>query len=425
MQTVRIPYGKNSFDLSFDPSSFTVVGGSAKNRPLPDRELGLAIDEPVVGPRLEEIVEDGGTVLIVVPDATRRSASGQVVNLLIRRLIAAGVMPYDINAIFATGIHRPVTEEEKAAILTPFIAQRTATLEHRPRDLMNIVRLGETRGGIPVELNRALNEFDHVITVGSVTFHYFAGFTGGRKLICPGLASSRTVAETHKLAFDTEKLSRAEGVGPGRLGGNPVHEAFVEAVEFASPSFSVNTIVDGSGAAYAAVCGDWIEAHEKACERYAAEHVIEIESRRPIVAAGCGGYPFDINLIQAHKALDSASYACEEGGTIVLFAECPDGTGKADMAEWFEASSSAELAEKLAGNYKVNGQTAWSIRQKAERFDVRMVTDLPAELVEMAGMKKIGADEAQDIVRSSEGGYILPFGAKFLPRVAVDRSDTR
>lgn len=425
MHTVRIPYGKNSFDLAFNPSSFTVVSGTAEKTPLPDRELGLAIDEPVGGPRLEEIVENGGTVLIVVPDATRRSASGQVVNLLIRRLIAAGVLPYEINAIFATGIHRPVTENEKAEILTPFIAQRTAALDHRPRDLMNLVRLGETGGGIPVELNRAVTSFDHVIAVGSVNFHYFAGFTGGRKLICPGLASSRTISETHKLAFDTETRSRAKGVGPGILEDNPVHEAFIEAVSMAPPAFSVNTIVEDSGGAAAAFCGHWRKAHEMACGEYAKEHLIEIAGRRALVVAGCGGYPFDINLIQAHKALDSASYACEEGGTIVLFAECPDGTGKADMAEWFEAASSEELGARLAENYKVNGQTAWSIREKAERFDVRMVTDLPEEIVAKTGMKKIGADEAQDILRSSEGGFILPHGAKYLPGVPDDRSNSR
>ncbi|MCO6510538.1 MAG: nickel-dependent lactate racemase [Aridibacter famidurans] len=423
MRNVRIDYGKDLVDLSFDPDRFAVLGRITESEPLSDRELGEAIDRPFGTARLEEIVGSGGRVLIVVPDATRKSASGQVVNLLVRRLIAAGVMPYDINAVFATGIHRAVTEEEKAAILTPFVAQRTATLEHRPRDLMNIVRLGETRGGIPVELNRALKEFDHVITVGAVTFHYFAGFTGGRKLICPGLASSRTVSETHKLAFDTEKLSRADGVGPGRLKGNPVHEAFLEAVRFAPPSFSVNTIVDSSGAATAAVCGHWEKAHEKACERYAAGHEIEIDKKRGIVAAGCGGFPFDINLIQAHKALESASYACGEAGTIVLFAECRDGTGRADMAEWFESSSSSGLAERLAANYKVNGQTAWSIREKAERFNVKIVTELPEELVAKTGMKKIGADEAQDIVRCPEGGYILPHGAKYLPRIAGDRSD--
>ncbi|HUF05662.1 MAG TPA: nickel-dependent lactate racemase [Aridibacter sp.] len=421
MQTVRITYGKSSFDISFDPERFAVLGGGKKEIPLSDRELGLAIDDPVGSPRLEEMVDNGGSVLIVVPDATRLSASGQVVNLLIRRLIAAGVLPYEINAIFATGIHRPVTDDEKAEILTPFVAQRTAALDHRPRDLMSLVQLGETSGGIPVELNKAVTSFDHVITVGAVTFHYFAGFTGGRKLICPGLASSRTVSKTHKLAFDTEKLSRAEGVGPGILDGNPVHEAFVEAAAMAAPAFSVNTIVGDSGAAVGAFCGHWKKAHEKACAAYAKDHEVEIVEKRGIVAAACGGHPFDINLIQAHKALESASYSCAEGGTIVLFAECSDGTGREDFAGWFEAASSKELAEKLAEAYKVNGQTAWSIKEKAERFDVRMVTDLPGGLVEKAGMKKIGPDEAADIVRSSEGGYILPHGAKFLPRISEDR----
>ena len=128
-----------------------------------------------------------------------------------------------------------MTDDEKAAILTPFIAQRIKTIDHGPRDLARLARLGETSGAIAVELNRALLEYDRVITVGGVSFHYFAGFTGGRKLICPGLASAGTISRTHKLAFDCATFSRTEGVGPGVLDGNVVHEAFEEAAGFRPP----------------------------------------------------------------------------------------------------------------------------------------------------------------------------------------------
>jgi nickel-dependent lactate racemase len=326
-------------------------------------------------------------------------------------------MPYDIAVIFATGIHRPVTEAEKSDILTPFVAQRIKTIDHRPRDLMQIALVGETGAGIAVELNRSLLEFDHTIAVGAITYHYFAGFTGGRKLICPGLASSRTVSGTHRLAFDFEKLQRAEGVGIGILEGNPVHEAFVEAASFAPPSFAVNTIVDGSGRAVEAVCGDWLSSHKVACRKFAADHEVRVPEKRSFVVASAGGRPFDINLIQAHKALETASRACEEGGTIVLFAECREGTGREDFIDWFEAGSSRGIAERLAESYKVNGQTAWSLMDKAERFDIRIVTDLPEDLVSRMKMTRIAPDEAIKMMADQNSGYLLPFGAKFLPVV--------
>src|SRR5829696_2010236 len=128
--------------------------------------------------------------------------------------------------------------------MAPFIVQRITTIYPWPCDLMQIVDVGETSGGIPVQLNRALVEHDHVVLVGGINFHYFAGFTGGRKLICPGLASSKTISATHKLAFDCETLDRRTGVGTGVMDGNAVHEAFVEAASRAKIAFAVNTIVD-------------------------------------------------------------------------------------------------------------------------------------------------------------------------------------
>ena len=91
----------------------------------------------------------------------------------------------------------------------------------------------------------------------------------------------------------------------------------------------------------------------------------------------CGGFPSDINMIQAHKALETASQACTDGGTIIFLAECADGLGRKDFLNWFEAENSEDLAEKLCDGYQVNGQTAWSLLTKAERFDVRIITSLP------------------------------------------------
>jgi nickel-dependent lactate racemase len=330
-------------------------------------------------------------------------------------MIANGTAPHELSIVFATGIHRPVTEEEKRTILSPFIAQRIKTLDHDARDLMKIVRVGETSGGIPVELNRGLVENDHVILVGGVTFHYFAGFTGGRKLVCPGLASSRTISATHKLAFDSETRNRREGVGAGKLDGNAVHEAFTEAVSLIDPVFAISTIVNDKGEAVDLYCGNWNSSHRKACEVFGESHTISLNEKRDVVIASCGGNPYDINMIQAHKALEAAAGACEEGGTIVLLAECADGLGRNDFLNWFDALNSNSLAEKLCESYQVNGQTAWSLLRKAERFDIRVVTDLDyMTLAKMRSKKASSLDKALSDIGTERRGYILPSGAKLL-----------
>jgi nickel-dependent lactate racemase len=425
MNEIELRYGGSRLPFPQGRGRFDVLAPSEETAALTDVELGDRLDCPIDSPPLDEVVSPGESVLIVVPDATRRSGAGQVVNLLVRRLIAAGTMPHEIAVLIATGIHRGVTEEEKREILTPFIVQRLKVHGHRAKDLMEAAGLasgsfsdhGTVLGDIPVRLNSKLSTYDRVITVGSVAFHYFAGFTGGRKLICPGVAAEETIAATHRLAFDFERLQRREGVGPGRLTGNPVHEAFIEAASKRPPDFSVNTVVNGSGEVTGLYCGHWRTSHEEACRIYAAANTVAVSEKRDLVIASCGGFPGDINMIQAHKALDGAAEACREGGRIVLLAECRDGLGSSGFAEWFSAGDSDELASRLRDGYQVNGQTAWALLRKAERFDLRMVTSLDAATVSSMRMRKEKSlEEALDGIGPDAAGYILPNGARTLIR---------
>ena len=247
MSIIELGYGKSSIPFDFDEAQFEILGKTQSQTPLSDVEIGKKLENPIDSKPLEDIIEPNETVLLVVPDATRNIGCGQIINLLIRRLIANGTMPFEINIIFANGIHRPVTESEKQEILTPFVAQRIKTFNHDARDLMQFVNLGETPVGIPIELNKKLTEYDHTIIIGGISFHYFAGFSGGRKLICPGLASARTISGTHELAFDFAEKTRTAGVEVGRLKGNTVHEAFTEVVENCPPTFAINSIVNNQG----------------------------------------------------------------------------------------------------------------------------------------------------------------------------------
>ena len=170
MDQIDLKYGHSRIPFKYEENCFDVLGTTIESKTLSDAEIGQKLDSPIDSSQLEEIVNPGESVLIVVPDATRQTACGQIVNLVVRRLIANGTAPFEISIIFATGIHRKVTEAEKSSILTPFIAQRIKTFHHDPRDLMQIIRFVETSGGIPIELNRALTEHDHIILIGGVSF---------------------------------------------------------------------------------------------------------------------------------------------------------------------------------------------------------------------------------------------------------------
>ncbi|MEP6923089.1 MAG: nickel-dependent lactate racemase [Pyrinomonadaceae bacterium] len=418
-QIINLAYGKGKTEFAFNADRFNVLSGKTiDENPLSDAEINAALDAPIDSDPLETVIEAGDTVLIIVPDATRQAASGQIVNLLVRRLIANGVMPFDIRIIFATGIHRQITIEEKRELITPFIFQRVKTLDHNPRDLVQLVNLGTTQRGTTIELNRALVEHDKIILVGGVSFHYFAGFGGGRKLICPGLASSRTANETHKITFDFEKKRRRNGVETAKLAGNPVAEEFLEIAAKINPVFAVNTIVNAMGNAVKIFAGNWRTSHEAACEYYLQTHSITITEKRPLVIVSSGGAPFDLNLIQAHKALEMASRGCIDGGTIVWLAECVEGLGRNDFLNWFEAENSEKLAENLEKKFQVNGQTAWSLLEKAERFRILLISNLPEDVVlQMQIHPSQNLNQALSQIDKSAKGYILPFGANLLPRL--------
>jgi lactate racemase len=419
MMEMELSYGRDSLSFTFDESRYRVLAGDSTNeKPLSDVEIGEALEAPIQSPPLDDLFSPSDSVLIVVSDATRATASAQIINILVRRLIQIGISPADIAVIFATGIHRPVSSDEKIELLTPFIAQRVRTIDHAAYDSSQMTLLGATEFGTPVEVNRALKEFSHVVITGAIGFHYFAGFTGGRKSICPGLASAQTIEATHMLALDFETGGRRKGVGTGLLEGNAVHEECERIAAMIQPRLSINSVVDERGRATRVYAGDWRGAHRQGCREYLTEHSTEIEKKREIVIVSCGGFPYDINLIQAHKALDMAAEACSDGGTIVLLAECRDGLGRQNFLTWFSEANSRALEARLRDGYEVNGQTAWSLLTKAERYRILLVSSLPNE--DVRRMRMIPAKSLNDVLKAVDPaveGYIMPRGAALLPKI--------
>ena len=419
MTEMQLGYGRDSLSFTFDEGRFLVLTGNLhEEKPFTDVEIGEALSSPIESPGIEDLFSAGDSVLIVVSDATRATASAQVINLLVRRLIQNGVSPADLAIIFATGIHRPVTPEEKSELLTPFIVQRIKTIDHDAYDSAQMVLLGTTRAGMPVEVNRALKDYSHVVITGAIGFHYFAGFTGGRKSICPGLASARTIESTHMLALDFETGGRRAGVGTGLLDGNAVHEECERVAALINPSFSINSVVDARDRAVSIFAGDWRAAHRIGCQTYLASHSTRIDTKREVVIVSCGGSPYDINLIQAHKALDIAAHACTDGGNIVLLAECRDGLGRSDFLKWFAEKDSRALEGRLQEGYEVNGQTAWALLTKAERYRIHVVSKLPDAAVRQMRMNPARSlTQVLDELPREVEGYIMPRGAAVLPRL--------
>ena len=417
LPTIELGYGHGSIQFNYDSACFDILAPQVPPaQSLSDSEIGAAFDAPIDSSPLEGLIAPGHTVLIVASDATRATGGAQIINLLVRRLIQNGIQPSDIAIIFATGIHRAVRPDEKIELLTPFIAQRIRTIDHDAYDLSHLVQLGAMEDGMPIEVNRALKDFSKIILTGAVGFHYFAGFSGGRKSICPGLTSAQTIEATHMLALDFEPGGRRAGVGAGLLQGNAVNEACERIAAMVDPAFLVNAIVDERGRVEQVFAGHWRATHRRACDVYSSSHTEQIRSKREVVIVSCGGSPYDINMIQAHKALDMGAEACVKGGAIILLAECRDGLGRADFLKWFDSPDSRALESRLRDSYEVNGQTAWALLTKTERFRVYLLSELGDDEVRrmrMVPVRSLG--EALADVGQDARGYVIPRGAALLP----------
>jgi len=419
-QIVNLGYGAQQVPFRYDPQQFRVLARHDHTpAPLTDAGLHAALDAPINSPRLEEVVKPHERVVIIVPDATRVACVNRIAPLLVERLNKHGLSDSQLSFLIGGGIHRAPTAAEIHGILGPALPDRIEVHPHDANDAASHAALGTTARGTPVVFNRRLVEADRVIVVGAISLHYIAGFSGGRKAVLPGCAAERSIQANHLLSFDLETLEKRPGIASGCLDGNPVHEDMLEAVGMLNPSFLVNTVLDGNNEIVAVYAGHWRDAHRRGCDEYFASHTVEVDERRPLVIVSAGGAPRDVNLIQSHKAMEHASTVLAEGGTMIALAECAQGLGRDDFLRWFAPGGARATALMLAEDYKINGQTAWGLRRKAERFRLMLVSALDADVVRQMGLEPHATLESALSVVQSASGYIIPGGLTTLPSVQV------
>jgi nickel-dependent lactate racemase len=416
LRTVALGYGARQIPFNFDPHQFQVLTPQhAETTGLTETQLNLALDAPIGTERLEEIVKPGQRVVIVAPDATRAAGVDRIAPLIVERLNRHGLRDEQISVLIGGGTHRPPTSAEIRSILGPTLPQRITVHSHDANDAATHVSMGVTSRGTPVALNRKLVEADHVIALGAISYHYIAGFSGGRKAILPGCGAESSIQASHLLSFNRDTLEKRDGIASGCLDGNPVHEDMTEAVGLLNPSFLVNTVLGLDGEVAAVYAGHWRRAHRQGCEDYGATHSVRAGRPCPLVIVSAGGAPRDINLIQSHKAMEHASAVLEEGGAMVVLAECAEGLGRDDFLRWFVPGGSRATAQMLVADYKIYGQTAWGLRRKTERFRLLLISSLEAGTVRRMGLEPHPTLESALSALSRQPGYIIPYGLTTLP----------
>jgi|DewCreStandDraft_2_1066082.scaffolds.fasta_scaffold00026_81 nickel-dependent lactate racemase len=318
---VTLAYGKHGLDIELPDGDVTVV--EPQYIPgLPDEAAALrqALRRPIHSPPLRELVRRGQTVSILFCDITRPMPSGRVLPVLLEELEDAGVRREDITLINATGMHRANTEAELRGMLGDAIVENYRIVTHDAHDLASLRYLGQTRRGHPVWVNRHYLDADVRILTGFIEPHFFAGFSGGPKMVVPGVAGAPTVMANHGA-----DMIAHPGATWATLDGNPIWEEIAEAAAMTQPAFNLNVALNKEHAITAVFAGELFASHRQGCAFVRQTAMRAVPRRFDIVITTNSGYPLDQNVYQSVKGMAAAARVVKPGGTIICAAECADG----------------------------------------------------------------------------------------------------
>lgn len=383
--------------------------------------INRIIDAPINSRPFNDIFNKNNKVLIIISDITRYTSSEIFLPIIIDRLNQKGIDDKSITIICSLGIHRKHTAEEHKKLVGTHIYKRVEVIDHDAFDRDSMITLGKTRRETTIEVNHLLAEANHIILTGGIRFHYFAGFGGGRKSILPGIASFNACVSNHLLTLNPpDQGGRHPLVQTGILKGNPVHEDMAEACYQIRSLFLLNTILSPQRKLLKVVAGDIHTAFNQGCCFLRENFSVPITQKAELVIVSCGGYPWDINFIQAHKTMDMAANALKEGGVMILLAECSQGFGNPRFLGWFNYDNAESFERNLRTNYEINGQTAYATFLKASKYHIILVSSLKAAEVEkMSIIPSLTIEEALEKAYSLLGSkpltYIIPDGSSVLP----------
>jgi nickel-dependent lactate racemase len=417
-----LPYGKSFIQVpDLWNGKATIVSPGPFPDPDPEKTVAHALDHPLGSVTLQDLCSPGERVACVIPDLTRRAAVSQYLPLLLERLSDIGIDPNDVTIIVALGIHRPLTDTELCELVGEKVRDKYRVINHDPDGKGSNIFLGTTDAGIRVEINEEVAKADRVILTGGITYHYFAGYGGGRKSLLPGVASRQACEAHHKLVVLWRRGELKGELAPGVLMENPVHRQMLQACTFIPPIFVLNVVTEPGGMIVAASAGELEAAHMDACRKHDSWFRKELQVQLKLVIAGCGGFPKDVNFVQAHKGLFAAHQAVAGDGVVVLAAECAEGTGHADLLDWFDrCHSQSKWLDELEDRYQINGQTAFSTWLRVTSVPTVLVSRLKASDVERMGMIPAANMEealktAQKILGELPVPLVIPDAGDILP----------
>lgn len=345
MKTIKIPYYTSALDLHVEEKNLEAVITAKTDEYTTEKTETELVEEalanPIGTPRLRELAKGKERIVLVTSDHTRAVPSKLTLPILLRE-IREGNPDADITILIATGLHRETTQEEQRRMFGDNIVDNEKIVVNKAFEDDDFEYVRTLPSGAELWVNKLALHCDLLVTEGFIEPHFFAGFSGGRKSILPGICNAATVNENHSYKAISSPYSTT-----GVLAHNPIHEDMVCAARAVNVQFILNVALNGEKKVIAAFAGDLEKAH--------AEGVAFVRSLAQcpgitgdIVITSNGGYPLDQNLYQSPKAVATAEACCKDGGVIIMCASCYDGMGGTHFEKLIVQGSVDEIDEYLS-----------------------------------------------------------------------------
>ncbi|MBO7185196.1 MAG: nickel-dependent lactate racemase [Oscillospiraceae bacterium] len=347
---ISIPYGRTHLTAEIPEDRIAAVLRSRLEEYVPAMGqvelVEAALNSPVGSETLEKLAEGKQNIVLIASDHTRPVPSKVLVPPMLKA-IRRGNPNANVTILIATGCHRGTTKDELIEKFGPEIVARENIVIHDCAEEDNMVTIGTLPSGGTLRINRVAAEADLLISEGFIEPHFFAGFSGGRKSVLPGIAAKETVYWNHNAQFIASPLART-----GILDGNPIHRDMIYAARAAKLAFICNVVINAKHEVVGAFAGDCEQAHVAGTE-FLKELCRCPKTPADIVITSNNGYPLDQNIYQAVKGMTAGEATCREGGVIIMVAACNDGHGGASFMETIAQNrTAAEILTSIQATAK-------------------------------------------------------------------------
>lgn len=426
MEQVHLKYGASEVSFAIDGAKSVKYLYENKMNVIEDikAEFLHSVTDGVIASRpLCELIGAEDEVTIVISDMTRFWMRQDVLcGLLVEYLHEEMKVPFEqIAVVVALGTHRKNSEEELKKLAGEYVYQNVASVTDHDCDAEDQVYIGTTPMGTEVTVNR-LAVGRKLICIGGTVHHLMAGYGGGRKSIVPGIASRETIRMNHERALDPEKPMTDYRVGSGYTMENPIHLDMRDAAELVQVTFGINIVVDSASRHSGLFCGDFDKAWKASCAYVQDGYGLPIDYAADIVIASCGGFPKDLNFYQSTKTLFNASRAVKQGGTMILLAECAEGSGAKDFFDWIEPLKRGCLDEELRANFTIGGYIFYAACESISRSRTLLLAKIDPEVVKDMGVQAYSdmQELLQEVDFKDKDVYIMPYGGSVMPQLKDD-----